>query len=199
MKQQTFLTLPLLGRIKELALLEEKHNQACAYNGNCVCITGEPGVGKSRLMDEFLSHNKKRSLTVRVVLKHGTAHAQDVCVEIMRTHLTKISHTTRVITRIIDTEMYNEFAQSMPERPGRGGVERAGDDRVAGCGPRRRRFGVTLWRQPRALRAAKRRGHGLRHVGRDPAAHFRAVLHDQGSRKRLGARIGHRPRDRPAA
>ena len=44
---------PLAGRQWELAQLEECFQRACAGNGQVVFIVGEPGIGKSRLVEEL--------------------------------------------------------------------------------------------------------------------------------------------------
>ncbi len=46
---------PFVGRLTELARLDEMLNQARAGRGQVVAIVGEPGVGKSRLIAEFRS------------------------------------------------------------------------------------------------------------------------------------------------
>ena len=46
---------PLIGREGELARLEEAFGRAIAGQGALVLLSGEPGVGKSRLLYEFLS------------------------------------------------------------------------------------------------------------------------------------------------
>jgi DNA-binding winged helix-turn-helix (wHTH) protein/predicted ATPase len=42
-----------VGRDRELDLLRQGLRQAEAGRGNVICIAGEPGIGKSRLLDEF--------------------------------------------------------------------------------------------------------------------------------------------------
>jgi predicted ATPase len=44
---------PLVGRHKELAVLGDCFEKACAGQGQMVFIVGEPGIGKSRLLYEF--------------------------------------------------------------------------------------------------------------------------------------------------
>src|SRR5499426_3853062 len=46
---QTGLT-PLVGRAEELALLQRRWEQAKAGEGQVVLLSGEPGIGKSRLV-----------------------------------------------------------------------------------------------------------------------------------------------------
>src|SRR5262249_37741730 len=49
---QTGLT-PLVGRAEELALLQRRWEQAKAGAGQVVLLSGEPGIGKSRLVQEL--------------------------------------------------------------------------------------------------------------------------------------------------
>ena len=44
---------PLVGRERELGLLQEAFERATAGQGQVVFIVGEPGIGKSRLLHEF--------------------------------------------------------------------------------------------------------------------------------------------------
>lgn len=44
----------IIGRTRELQQLGERWRQACAGERQFVFVTGEPGVGKTRLVDEFL-------------------------------------------------------------------------------------------------------------------------------------------------
>src|SRR5262245_6863229 len=52
---QTGLT-PLVGRAEELALLQRRWDQAKAGDGHVVLLSGEPGIGKSRLVQEIKEH-----------------------------------------------------------------------------------------------------------------------------------------------
>ena len=49
---------PFVGRKKEIAVFEETHQQVMANSGRLVFITGEAGIGKTRLLKEFLSLHK---------------------------------------------------------------------------------------------------------------------------------------------
>jgi hypothetical protein len=42
---------PLLGRERELALLSDRFRLACSGTGQAVMVSGEPGIGKSRLVE----------------------------------------------------------------------------------------------------------------------------------------------------
>jgi serine/threonine protein kinase/tetratricopeptide (TPR) repeat protein len=73
-------TTPFVGRDVELAKLEEYLRQAVEGNGRVVFITGEPGIGKTSLSDEFLRHARTRfrALMVsrgRCIEQYGTGEA----------------------------------------------------------------------------------------------------------------------------
>ncbi|HEV8503150.1 MAG TPA: AAA family ATPase [Casimicrobiaceae bacterium] len=51
---RTAATGALFGRDEELAFLLERWRRACAREGQAVLVTGEPGMGKSRLVDALL-------------------------------------------------------------------------------------------------------------------------------------------------
>jgi predicted ATPase len=47
---------PFVGRGAEVALVAERHRRAATGRGQAVLIGGDPGIGKSRLVDEVLAH-----------------------------------------------------------------------------------------------------------------------------------------------
>lgn len=64
--------LPFVGREAELAMLTYALTETAVGNGRIVAINGEPGVGKSRLIAEFLGdHVPEAWLTLQA---RGTAH-----------------------------------------------------------------------------------------------------------------------------
>ncbi len=56
--------LPMVGRETELALIDERLAQVGAWHGQIIGITGEAGIGKSRLLAEALRHAIDRDLRV---------------------------------------------------------------------------------------------------------------------------------------
>ncbi len=65
---------PLVGRQRELALLGEALIEAARGHGRAVCISGEPGVGKSRLVRELTA---RVGATVRVLLARSSSFESD--------------------------------------------------------------------------------------------------------------------------
>lgn len=53
-----------VGREREVAVLDGVLDQLCAGRGQVVRIDGEPGVGKSALLDELTTHARSRSVAV---------------------------------------------------------------------------------------------------------------------------------------
>lgn len=56
------LDVPLVGRDEAWACLEEACTHACAGRGQMVLISGEPGIGKSRLIRDFATHLQDQAL-----------------------------------------------------------------------------------------------------------------------------------------
>jgi serine/threonine protein kinase/tetratricopeptide (TPR) repeat protein len=71
---------PIVGRGLELKRLEEFLQQAIGGNGHVVFITGEPGIGKTSLSDEFLRRARSRyrgliAARGRCIEQYGTGEA----------------------------------------------------------------------------------------------------------------------------
>jgi class 3 adenylate cyclase/tetratricopeptide (TPR) repeat protein len=47
---------PLVGRAHELAMMRQRWNRACEGKGQTILLSGEAGIGKSRLAQELLDH-----------------------------------------------------------------------------------------------------------------------------------------------
>jgi len=57
-------TRPFVGRAKELADLASLLDEAASGGGSLVLVTGEPGIGKTRLMSELARVASKRQVRV---------------------------------------------------------------------------------------------------------------------------------------
>ncbi len=67
---------PLVGRAKELAVVEDALASATEGRAQVVGVVGEAGVGKSRLCEEFARSCTARGITVRRTT--GVSHGQEV-------------------------------------------------------------------------------------------------------------------------
>jgi hypothetical protein len=52
-RRQTQLLTPFIGREKDLGVLTRRSERSLAGDGQFVLVPGEPGIGKSRLVEEF--------------------------------------------------------------------------------------------------------------------------------------------------
>jgi predicted ATPase/class 3 adenylate cyclase len=80
-------TLPLLGRDEELELLMRRWQQAKRSEGRVVLITGEPGIGKSRLaraLQQWLRHELHTSLNYQCSPYHQDSAFYPVIGELTR-------------------------------------------------------------------------------------------------------------------
>ncbi len=55
LRPPTIASLPFIGRQKELATLHAAYHDAASGNGRLTLITGEAGIGKTRLLQEYLA------------------------------------------------------------------------------------------------------------------------------------------------
>jgi len=84
MRQNSLLESIFIGRKKEIAFIKNKFTHALGNTGNCLFVTGETGIGKSRLVDEFISSNAGNALVFRLDAKAHTSSARDFFAEIIR-------------------------------------------------------------------------------------------------------------------
>lgn len=66
------LDVPLVGRDGALRTLEQAYSQAQAGRGGMVLISGEAGIGKSRLMQDFATRLQGRALVLTGACHHNT-------------------------------------------------------------------------------------------------------------------------------
>src|SRR6266571_397092 len=80
-----------VGRLSELAELEAQLQLASRRGFRCVLLTGDPGVGKTRLSGELLARNRGGvvALSARAHRLGGTA-AYDLWDEALERHLRRI-------------------------------------------------------------------------------------------------------------
>jgi len=59
-----FVQAPFVGRRSEMARLEARLEQARSGNGAVVMVVGEPGIGKTRTLEEFSAHARQQGARV---------------------------------------------------------------------------------------------------------------------------------------
>lgn len=107
--------LPFIGRKRELRILEDKLDLTLEYQGNCLLISGEPGIGKTRLINEFTLEKTEDSIIIIIGVKPHISQAKELFAEIIKYYLNKTPNIVRTITRVINKKIYNEFAEMIPE------------------------------------------------------------------------------------
>lgn len=84
---------PFLGRDPELAALEQHLASLGPTESRIVGIVGEPGIGKSRLVDEFLARQRARGLWIHVT--HCAEHARWVPFHATGSYVRRLFGVTR--------------------------------------------------------------------------------------------------------
>jgi TOMM system kinase/cyclase fusion protein len=84
---------PLVGRAEELALLQQRWAQAKSGAGQVVLVSGEPGIGKSRLVQELREHVNTDGAT-RIEFRCSPYHQNSAFYPIIE-HLQRLLQFTR--------------------------------------------------------------------------------------------------------
>jgi len=105
--------LPFVGRHKELESLYKANENAIAGSGSIIALTGEGGVGKSRLVKEFLSNLNSSVITAQscCYIKEEKLPYQPI-IDILRSLLPYIDPN---YLAILDDVWLNEIIKLLPE------------------------------------------------------------------------------------
>src|SRR5215510_7742416 len=93
---------PLVGRTEELALLQQRWEQAKAGAGQVVLLSGEPGIGKSRLVQE-LKEQLARAGVTRIEFRCSPYHQNSALYPIIE-HLQRLLQFAREDTPAVKLE-----------------------------------------------------------------------------------------------
>jgi DNA-binding SARP family transcriptional activator len=106
------LDAPLIGRDEALGRLEQAYNRAQSGVGQIMLLSGEPGIGKSRLMEHFVTQWETGA---NVVVGGGNEAEQNLpywpLIEALRPQLSNVS----LITPTIEPLYLAELARLWPE------------------------------------------------------------------------------------
>jgi tetratricopeptide (TPR) repeat protein len=83
-------TGPFLGRQAAMGLFHEAVDRVQAGRGSAVFVSGEPGIGKSRLMKEAARHAAERGMLVLWGERAGVSHGYGTFVSAIESHLTAL-------------------------------------------------------------------------------------------------------------
>jgi class 3 adenylate cyclase/tetratricopeptide (TPR) repeat protein len=78
---------PLVGRQPELTRLRYAEERAAAGHGTVVLVTGEPGLGKSRLLYEFVHTLEAREIVEATCLSYGSSMPYHPILDALRRHV----------------------------------------------------------------------------------------------------------------
>lgn len=112
-KIKNFAELPFIGRNNELKILQEILQLAFNYQGKCVVISGEPGMGKTRLVEEFLKNIQYNLIYFNIQIKPNTS-ANSLFLDIIKNYLHRTGRPVREIVQVIGEEIYNNYAETIP-------------------------------------------------------------------------------------
>ena len=83
-----FTDLPFLGRADEMSRLREKLSHAVNHRGSCVFINGNPGVGKSSFVSEFIGKKVDPDVFVlKIEIRDLTNSDQQLLFSVVREYL----------------------------------------------------------------------------------------------------------------
>ncbi|RMF28968.1 MAG: STAS domain-containing protein, partial [Chloroflexi bacterium] len=100
--------LPLLGREAEIARLLERVQDTLLGGGGLVLITGEPGIGKTRLLQEMIARVQGYTILTGREVEPGSLFPYRPFISAIRHHLRRNPG---------DTSLLSDFLASSPELP----------------------------------------------------------------------------------
>ncbi len=107
---------PFVGREKEFSLLEGLFNPILENQGNYVLIEGETGIGKTRLVEQFLERVKNKGITViRGHGYHGEISPYRLFSEMLRYYFSSINYDTRCLAPLLDNLTIALLEKFIPE------------------------------------------------------------------------------------
>ena len=107
---------PFVGRENELKLLEENFDSILENQGSFVLIEGETGIGKTRLVEQFLDRIEPRgAMVVRGHGYHKEISPYRLFSEMLRNYFSSINYDTRYLAPLLDNLTIALLKKIVPE------------------------------------------------------------------------------------
>ena len=107
--------IPFVGRSKELKELEYLFDQAFNYHGSFALIRGEPGVGKTRLLEEFANtRDKEMSWVLKGRSLPSDARSFSPFLQMIEAQLEVVEYKPQLLIRFIDTDAFASLCRFLP-------------------------------------------------------------------------------------
>ncbi|MCK4235341.1 AAA family ATPase, partial [candidate division WOR-3 bacterium] len=107
---------PFVGREKELKELESVFDEVLNYNGTFVLIRGEVGVGKTRLVEEFIkSVESQRVWVLKGKLTHNDMRPYSPFLQMIEDQLEKIEYHSQRLVKFIEPDAFPSLAHFLPK------------------------------------------------------------------------------------
>jgi DNA-binding winged helix-turn-helix (wHTH) protein/tetratricopeptide (TPR) repeat protein len=104
---------PLVGRGREIALLQERLEAALQGNGNVVLITGQAGIGKTRLVRELRHHAAGKGFQwLEGKYNKAESHPYEAWAEAARSYLQRAAPHVPDISRVHLAKIVPELVQT---------------------------------------------------------------------------------------
>ena len=108
--------LPFVGREKELRLIREAFNSSLEHQGVFLLVQGEPGIGKTKLAEEFI---RSIGFEDAIVIKgHGMEKEispNRLISEMIRFYLQSINYDIKSLVHLLDDHMIFNLQKITPE------------------------------------------------------------------------------------
>lgn len=107
---------PFVGRENELKLLEEFYDAILENRGSFVLIEGETGIGKTRLVEQFLDGAKSRgAMAISCHGYHKEISPYRLFSEMLRNFFSSINYDTRYLAPLLDNLTIALMEKIVPE------------------------------------------------------------------------------------
>lgn len=105
--------LPFVGRQNILKTYKEKLSRAINYEGNILAISGSPGTGKTRILQEFANCTNKESIFIINIRFDASINSYELIALILDNFLNR-PRVSGLIPFVVSDEFYNIYVKRFP-------------------------------------------------------------------------------------